>query len=91
MNCAKVEEGGEFWNGVGMKARKREHTLVEHNVPRDIDTARCHVKTLVAFMRLAIPHENTHFRSEFKFPRVIQTEMWPTRTSKNLEPIIIRS
>jgi hypothetical protein len=54
MSCAKVEEGGDFLKGVcaniGMKARKWEHILIKHGIPRDINMTRSYVEALVAFV-----------------------------------------
>jgi hypothetical protein len=77
MSCAKVEEGGDFLKGVcaniWMKARKWEHILIKHSIPRDINTTRSYVEALVAFVGWAIPPEDTRFRSKLNSPRIIGT------------------
>jgi hypothetical protein len=47
------------------------------------------MKALVAFVKRTIPKEYIFFRSKLQLAFVVRTQMWPTRTTKNLEEGVV--
>jgi hypothetical protein len=68
---------------------EREDILVEDNIARNINTIRWHMKTLIPFVKRAIPQKHTFFRSKLQLPFIIWSKMRPTCTPKNFKEAII--
>jgi len=63
-----------------MKGAKREDLLIKHHISRDIDSPFEGIKTLEAFMMLAITKENTSFGSKRKLPCIERAQIGPHGT-----------
>jgi hypothetical protein len=70
---------------------KGEHMFIKDNIPRDINTIRRNVETLIPLVERTIPKKHTLFGSIFKFMVIVRTKVRPTGTTKNLEERVIRS
>ena len=82
-------QGGGWRGGSYGQRREREYTLVKHNITRDVDTVGWNMKTLVPFVKRAIPKKYTKFGPKLELVLIIRTKMRPACTTKNLEKIII--
>ena len=82
-------QGGGWRGGSDGQRREREYTLVKHNITRDVDTVGWNMKTLVPFVKRAIPKKYTKFGPKLELALIIRTKMRPACTTKNFEKSII--
>ena len=82
-------QGGGWRGGSDGQRREREYTLVKHNITRDVDTVGWNMKTLVPFVKRAIPKKYTKFGPKLELVLIIRTKMRPACTTKNFEKSII--
>jgi hypothetical protein len=74
-----------------MQFGERKFIFIKDNIPRDVNSARGHIKALKTFVMRTVTKKDTLFGMRGKFPLIIGMEIWPTSTPKNLEEGIIRS
>lgn len=63
--------------------------FIKDYIARDINTARGDIKALVPFVEIAISYEDALFRAKLELMLVDGPKVWPYRTTKNAEKIII--
>jgi hypothetical protein len=75
--------------GILMEFRERENSFIKNDIPRNVNPSRGWFMALEPFVPTTITKENTSNRSEGKFLGIIWSQIWPARTAKNPERLIV--